>query len=241
MAIFDKMRYRVKGMQVIDKDGSTHSIFKSQLLSSDNMHLYWNTHEPYQRFINECPTETIALLALNQRYKDKDGKSKSAKTYAEASKLAMPAGDAVGGYKSIMPAFAKWALLKNSNSPKAARKDIIQIFSEKNTDVLFKDFLHFVAVGSISNTSGKYSGPGYSSKGDGIRRSASQVANSYLSAFPEVDTDRWANAASVKESGGLGPRVDGVDMEDYLKYNLKDEKLNSIASINDVKWLLYGE
>ena len=62
-----------------------------------------------------------------------------------------------------------------------------------------------------------------------------------MSSFPEVDTDRWANADKTTEAGGLGPRVDGVDMEDYLKYNLKDEKLNTVASINDVKWLLYGE
>lgn len=239
-AIFDKMRYRVKGMRVEDKDGS-HNIFQNKFMGKDDMHHYWNTSEPYQRFINECPTEILTLAALNKRYKDKDGKSKSAKTYAEASKLAMPAGDAIGGYKSLMPTFAKWALLKNNNSPKAARKDIARIFSEEDTNVLFKDFTHFLAVGSISNTSGKYSGPGYSTKDDGIRRSAKHVADSFMGNFVKVDTDRWANADKTTEAGGLGPRVDGVDMEDYLKYNLKDEKLNTVASINDVKWLLYGE
>ena len=246
-AIFDKMRYRIKGMRVEDKDGS-HDIFQNKFMGKDDMHRYWNTSEPYQRFINECPTEILTLAALNKRYKDKDGKSKSAKTYAEASKLAMPAGDAIGGYKSIMPTFAKWALLKNNNSPKAARKDIARVFSEEDTNVLFNDFIHFLAVGSISNTSGKYSGPGYSSKQDttdptatGLRTSARHVADSFMGNFVKVDTDRWANADKTTEAGGLGPRVDGVDMEDYLKYNLKDEKLNTVASINDVKWLLYGE
>ena len=232
--IIAKMKHRMLGMQMHNRDtGNRIPLFSHPALPPEETNRLWAEYDQHFRFfINEGPTEMIAQMMLNQRYRNPKNK-REAEDRADSSKFSLPGGDTIGGYKDMMPTFSRFLLVKNGMSPKAARQDAIRMLKETDTNVIFNEFIHFLAVSS------KVNGPTVNTPGLRARETDRERCNNMRQAVGSMNTEAWASPHNrIREMGGTEPS-DGVTKESWLDLNSKD--LESIPTNNDIKHLIYGE
>ena len=177
----------------------------------------------YKEFIEECPIELMSHIVLEDKY----GISKKPKNREEAAKLKL---ETTGmGYGHVVPMFAKWMLAKHNDSPKAARKDMVAFLNMKDPSKLQEEYINFSAVNALSHKAAINN-----------EDNDHKYAQYFMESFGSIDLDKYENGEIRRMKPGASERPDIIDMPDYIKYN-KEELSKQTASIEDVKWLLYGE
>jgi len=179
----------------------------------------------YKEFIEECPIELMSHIVLEDKY----GISKKPKNREEAANLALETKQM--GYENVVPMFAKWMLAKHNDSPKAARKDMVAFLNTKDPSKLQEEYINFSAVNALSHKAAT----------DDKNLDHRHTQN-FMSAFGSIDLDKYEKGElkRMKPGATTEERPDTIDMPDYIKYN-KEALSKQTASMEDVKWLLYGE
>ena len=182
-------------------------------------------------FFEECPTELVSHMILGDRY----GQKNKAATREEATKLNyLP--DHIG-YGDTVPTFARWALAKHNDSPKAARKEVINLLHANDKDSLMNDFIHYMAVGTQANSKEVLE---TQAKASGDREvKAGLKSNQWTKKHGTLNLDAFEKGELKQFHAGTSKAPTSIDPEDYIKYN--KETFKTVPSDTDVKWLLYGE
>jgi len=189
------------------------------------------TAKHFATFMEEAPTEAIAHVILTNRY----GRNVKASSREEAANIDHLTSST--GYNHVMPTFARWALAKHNDSPKAARKAIVNLLHEKDTDKVFNDFLHYMAVGTHANSDEMVAAQAKASGNQEVEASLSAGAwNKYQG---NINLDGFEQGQLKQYHAETSKAPTSIDPEDYIKYN--KETFKTVPDDTDFKWLLYGE
>ena len=219
------MKGDITGIQHVKRFG-----MKSPFSNASNKEMKFDTKH-FEVFMDEAPTEAVSHIILSNRYGN-DIKAASREEAANLEHLT-----SYVGYGHVMPTFARWALAKNNDSPKAARKEILNLLHTDDHEAVMKDFLHYMAIGTHANSNETVKAQ---SKASGNREVAAGLkANSWNRFHGKINLDAFENGELKQfEIGGRRPPVT-IDPEDYIKYN--KETFKTVPDDTDFKWLLYGE
>ena len=180
----------------------------------------------YKYFVEECPVELMSHIVLEDKY----GISKKPKNREEAADLNIETSAL--GYQDIVPGFAKWMLAKHNDSPKAARKDLVAFLNTKDHNKLQEEYINYSAVHALSHKAAT----------DEANNTNHRHSKLFKKHFGHIDLDKYEKGElkRMKPGATTEERPETIDMPDYIKYN-KEALSKNTASMEDVKWLLYGE